>query len=171
MSAELRGHANRVCSLAWSNADSILVSASTDDTLCVWDARCGTALRVIPLAQFRCLIVSPHHSMIVASAGQQTWICDAESGQLMPLDSRSAADAATFSPNGKSLVTCNERLEGLEVWDLRPWLDAETNEETLSPDAVELTYRSIDGPSVSSFYPQCSSCVNAHGLFRSWLIP
>lgn len=118
--SDLRGHTDKIDLLAWSSADSLLVSASQDTTLRVWEVESGIALHALQLEGIYRLIGSPRHHFIVVLFEEEAMIYNAKSGEPTRF-SHGCAEAA-LAPDGTSLLTFNYQKEGLKVWDLRSLL-------------------------------------------------
>ena len=117
------GHSNWVRSCAYSPDGSRIVSASSDQTLRIWDARSGDAL--LTLAGHTSAVLScaysPDGSRIVSASVDRTLrIWDARSGDaLLTLAGHSnGVLSCAYSPDGSRIVSASDD-QTLWIWDAR----------------------------------------------------
>lgn len=149
LSSEIPGHTKPILSLAWSSLDSLIVSASADNTVRVSDMKTGTAVHVFELASVHHLFGTPAGALFVALCRQKTMICDARTGRQVELDS-SPTKAAPFTPDGESLLSIG--IREINIWDLLPMsesLDSQALKQSPQTSEPQLTRASIRTPQVS----------------------
>ena len=114
----LRGHTNRVASVAFSPApdDPRIISGSDDKTIRVWDAITGKQLKVL-YGDVASVAFSPDGSRIVSGSGTvQVW--DAMSGERLKSLPGHAYEvlSVAFSPDGSRVISGS--YDGtVRVWD------------------------------------------------------
>ena len=119
--AVLRGHENSVLHVAYSPSGSRLVSASSDATARVWDAKTGLELSVLRGhgGAVRMAAFSPDGRRIVtASVDKTARLWNAEDGaELAVLEGHvRLVRHALFSPDGRRIVTASDDWTAL-LWD------------------------------------------------------
>lgn len=118
----LRGHRDRITSLAYSANGLLLASCSFDGTLRIWDAVTGALLRVITLEGMHLfgLAFSPDSKRLaVASNDSTVQIWNPLSGEriLVLTGHTSRVHSVAFSPDGLHL--CSGGRDGtLRLWDV-----------------------------------------------------
>jgi WD40 repeat protein/serine/threonine protein kinase len=121
--AVLSGHGGRVEYAAYSPDGARIVTAATDNTARIWDARTGAQLAVLSghLNYVRTAVYSADGSHILtASMDKSVRLWDAHTGAALATFSGHGAMpiSATFSPDGSRLVIAS--LDGTaRVWDAR----------------------------------------------------
>lgn len=122
MLATLSGHTNAVTSAAFSPEGARIVTASSDDTARVWDARTGATLAVLSghTGTLFSAAFSPDGARIVTASRDHTArLWDARTGAALATLSghTSYVVSAAFSPDGTRVVTAS--LDGIaRVWQL-----------------------------------------------------
>ncbi len=108
-SLDVGGHGNHVRAVALSADGYLLVTASGDQTLRVWDVKTGTCLRTIEIAlNPRALAMVPGHR-VVTCAGRTVTVTHLDTGRRLwtfeePGEYQSITDLA-LTPDGQMLVT------------------------------------------------------------------
>jgi len=152
---QLRGHNNRVQSVAFSPDGSKIVSGSGDKTIRVWDA--STGVEMLPPLQghnnrVQSVAFSPDGSKIVSGSDDKTIrVWDASTGveMLPPLQGHNDwVKSVAFSPDGSKIVS-GSGDKTIRVWD------ASTGVEMLPPlqghnDRVWSVAFSSDGSKIVS---------------------
>lgn len=140
----LKGHTNTVNSAEFSPDGKHIVSASSDNTIRIWDAETEQLLQTLG-HESECFFAtySPDGSRIVSTSWGNIRIMDAKSGQcLQTIKAQlSYRNSATFSPDGKLLVSTS-RDSTIRVWDATNGQclqtlkghSSEVNSATFSPD-------------------------------------
>lgn len=107
----LRGHSDAISYVTFSPDGSRIATASFDATARVWREDTGTLLAVLVGHTDRVTAVafSPDGALVAtASLDRTVRIWDAATGaELLQLDGGYALNAATFSPDGRSILTIN----------------------------------------------------------------
>ena len=117
----LEGHSSSVSDCAFSPDGRLIVSASGDSTLKVWDSETGQSLRTLEghSSSVSGCAFSPDGKLIVSASDDRTLkIWDAGTGQMLrSLEGHSAyVIGCAFSPDGKLIVSAS--WDGtLKVWD------------------------------------------------------
>jgi WD40 repeat protein len=122
----LSAHSKPVYSIAFSPDGKLLVSASEDETVRIWDIAAGKCTRSVSAHKGGAYsaVFSPDGGLI-ASAGADkavnvwnacTGIC------LQTLRCKNEMRSVTFSPDGKLLASCGGFNEGIvHIWDTTTW--------------------------------------------------
>ncbi|KAK7687211.1 hypothetical protein QCA50_009716 [Cerrena zonata] len=117
----MRGHKHQVYAVDFYpdlHRPAEIVSVSCDNTLCIWDFASGAPLHSIPTNEESCCVAySPDGKKIVAgswNSGFKIW--DAITTKLLvQADVSFGANRISFSPNGKLIVTTQEKM--VHIWD------------------------------------------------------
>ncbi len=117
----LEGHANSVLGCAFSPDGKLIVSASYDGTLKVWEAQSGALLRSFDghSSNVNGCVFSPDSKLIVSASWDKTLkIWDAQSGALLrSLEGHfDSVEGCAFSPDGKLIVSASWD-KTLKVWE------------------------------------------------------
>lgn len=117
----LRGHTDRVFSVAWRSDGKQLASASSDGTLRIWQPQTGQAIRSIQAAKcpIRRVAWSPDGSRLVTIDRDNTIkLWNAHSGSLLKslLGHEKPTFGICWSPDGSRLASCSAE-EGIYIWD------------------------------------------------------
>ncbi|OCL00979.1 beta transducin-like protein HET-D2Y, partial [Cenococcum geophilum 1.58] len=117
----LEGHSNSVQSVAFSRDSARLASASSDNTVKIWDASSGECLQTLEgHSSSVCSVAFSHDSARLASASYD-WtvkIWDASSGKcLQTLESHSSSvHSVAFSHDSARLASASSD-EAVKIWD------------------------------------------------------
>lgn len=127
----LEGHKGYICSLAYSPDGECIVSASTDKTLCVWNANTGVRLNVFE-GIGDCVshaVFSPDgHSIVSASLDGTIRVLEAETGKVLRLfDHYYNVSSIAVSPNGKRIAIASEQF--IRICDIETGAVQELYEE------------------------------------------
>ncbi len=118
----LKGHAERVWSVALHPSEQMLLSGSTDSTLKLWNPRTGQSLRTVQTscAGLKSIVFSPNGALIASGGDDKTIrIWDEASGkciQKMQGHSGWIWDLA-FSPDGQMLASASGDRT-VQLWDM-----------------------------------------------------
>jgi WD40 repeat protein len=117
----LRGHTNRVWSVAYSPDGSRIASGSEDKTIKIWDAENGYELNTFKRNKKRILSVtySPDGHRIASGSDDKTIrIWDAESGrELQTLKGHTSwVCSVAYSPDGRRIVSVSKD-KTIKIWD------------------------------------------------------
>jgi WD40 repeat protein len=146
----MTGHTASVNALAFAPSGRIIVSASSDGTLRVWDVLSGTELRVInpDSGELRCVAFSPDGATVASAASNgtiQLWSAPSGSRQhALEGHGRDGVRSFAFSPDGKSIVSCDQYGFAARIWDATTGI----KKRSLREDIVSVAY-SPDGKSVA----------------------
>jgi eukaryotic-like serine/threonine-protein kinase len=121
--AVLSGHGHKVNSAAYSPDGTHIVTASTDNTARIWDARTGAQLAVLSGhgGSLYCAAYSRDGTRIVTAAADKTArIWDARTGAQLAVLSGHADEVtcAAYSPDGTRVVTSSYDKTA-HIWDAR----------------------------------------------------
>ena len=119
----LSGHTSFMCFVAFSPDGNRIVSASGDDTICIWNAGTGEML-LGPLEGHKdavwTAVFSPDGRRIVSASRDDTiriWNSDTGEMVLGPLEGHTrAVRSAVFSPDGQLIVSASYD-DTIRVWD------------------------------------------------------
>jgi hypothetical protein len=157
----LEGHSGYVRGCAFSPDGKLIVSASDDRTLKVWDSETGQSLRTLEghSASVNGCAFSPDGKLIVSASDDHTLkVWDSETGQsLRALEGHSySVSGFAFSPDGKLIVSASYD-HTLKVWD--------------SETGQTLATFFADGPMYCcAFYGEMIAAGGARGVYFLWLV-
>ena len=125
----LEGHTEQVNSAKFSSDSKMIVSASNDKTIRVWNTETGQELKRLEghMDDVNCAVFSPDMKTIISvSADKTTRIWDVDTGKELKCLQNSAVDfngnttseSIAFSPDGKLFVTTYENI-GLRIWETK----------------------------------------------------
>ena len=143
----LRGHTDRVNSVAFSHDGKHIVSGSSDQTIRVWDVNTGETV-VGPLQghtqTVNSVAISPDDKHIVSGSSDQTIrVWNAETGELVvgPLKGHiHSVNCVAFSHNGKCIIS-GSYDQTIRVWDAKT-----------GAAAVGLLQENISGANSAEFF-------------------
>jgi hypothetical protein len=119
LSRTLTGHSSQVQSIAFSPDSRILVSASLDKTIRLWDVASGNTSRTINANEAVWSIALSLDGRLLASASKDKTIrlWDVASGNTSrTINADGAIWAVAFSPDGRSLVSAGSTIN---LWDVQ----------------------------------------------------
>jgi WD40 repeat protein len=150
------GHLAAVWSCAVSPDGARIASASSDQTVKVWDAHTGEELRTF--TGHTSMVVSCTFSpdgVLLASAGAdgtvRLWECGSGAVRAVFAGHERAVSACAFGPDGSWLVSAADRI--MKIWDVATALERASysghtdliNDCAVSPDGSYVVSVSIDG--------------------------
>ena len=127
-SAILKGHSEKVNSAIFNHDGNLLVSASNDHTVRIWDVLNGKQLNIIEHSKpVQFAIFSPNGQMIVSASDDTTVrIWNVIDGKLYScLEHDSNIFYVNFNPTGNKIVTVS--YEYIYIYGIRPREDVFTN--------------------------------------------
>lgn len=139
--------------MTFAYADTVLLSASKDNTLRVWDLDSCTERYVLNVLGIQSIAASPHHSLAVILSEDGVLLYDVARGlEIMSFPNYTVA--ASFKPDGQSIVSGGWDEDGLRFWNIQnllrrsqrnPWRSDPYN------SAEALVSTRLSGPQVSDF--------------------
>ena len=155
-SAVLKGHTDHVRSAAYSPDGREIVSASSDNTIRIWDAVTGECKRVLEghTSSVNSAAYSPDGREIVSASSDNTIrIWDAVTGECKRVleGHTSSVNSAAYSPDGREIVSASSD-NTIRIWDAvtgecKRVLEGHTssvNSAAYSPDSREIVSASAD---------------------------
>uniref|UniRef100_A0A1I8IHP3 WD_REPEATS_REGION domain-containing protein n=1 Tax=Macrostomum lignano TaxID=282301 RepID=A0A1I8IHP3_9PLAT len=122
----ITAHAVTVCSVSWSRDSKKLLTASTDNTVALWDVLSGECDKVFrfPSPVLKCSCLSPPNSqrLLVCPMRHPPVLVDAETGShscLPPDEEGEFSTAAAFNSRGDHVYVGNSRAQGGRTRTLR----------------------------------------------------
>ena len=126
----IQAHVHPVCSLSWSRSGRYIVSASTDNTVSVWDVLNGDCdqkfrfpspvlkVQVHPRVEEDILVTPMRHAAVVVTLNPEA---TSNSHRTVPLDDENDPQiVASYDTRGKHIFTGNSRGKILIFEDKRP---------------------------------------------------
>ena len=155
--AILRGHTDKVTSVALSPDGRTIASASSDGTIRLWNVTTGQAIKELPIKRMPVFAVSfsPNGQCIAYSyavdkdSSIYVWNIEKECHQCVLTGHRSIVRSISFTHDGHSAITSSD--DGtIRVWDIlrgkcRRVLHADGNSAAFSPDECCIASASLDG--------------------------
>ena len=155
-SAILRGHTNEVNSANFSPDGKRIVSASSDETVRIWDAETGQEITTLTghTSSVNSATFSPNGKLIVSASLDKTIkIWDAQTGrEIETLTGHTGSvESATFNSDGKQIVSTS-RDSTIKIWDAETWKEIKTltghtdyvSSANFSPDGKRIVSASWD---------------------------
>jgi WD40 repeat protein len=117
-----QGHFSDVKPVAFSPDGEIMVSASSDSTLKLWDTKTNRLLKTIESGIIKSIIFSPTENIFASgNYDGSIKIWDVKTGKLLKIfknDKRSTSKIA-FSPNGQIIAATVSYKKEIELWDVK----------------------------------------------------
>lgn len=159
--------------MTFASADGVLLSASKDNTLRVWDLLSCTERYVREVEGIQSIAASPHHSLAVILSEKVVLLYDSARGlAIMSLPNYTVA--VSFMPGGQSIMSGGWDEDGLRLWNIEDLLRRSQRDDKKDPLLLYHSdlygtklYESLDalvstklsGPQVSlSNYQACELC-------------
>ncbi len=151
----LRGHADSVYAVDWSNDGRLVASASGDGTVKLWDPIARRELRTIEgfLTFVGSIAISPDGSTVAAGGdkGGLRTIEVRDGGAVRMFDTDDAGTEVAFSPDGRLLASGYRTSKALVLWDVATAERVRViGDETRGTGAVASIAFSPDGTLVAS---------------------
>jgi len=125
----LKGHAEIISSIAYSPDGKLLLSASWDNTVRIWDANNGDLLKILNHNFFVWSADFSPDGKYIVSASDDIYIWDTKSGNKIQtfVENRKNLNAsirsAAFSPDGKYIVTTLNQYSAYNIYDFPSFQD------------------------------------------------
>ena len=121
--ARLRGHEDKVMSLAFSRDGATLASGSLDGTVRLWDVVARRSTTTLEHGhRVTTVSFSPDGATLVFGAEDGVWLRDMETGSATLLpghDSGLNSDSVALSPDGALLAAAHSGILPIKLWDMR----------------------------------------------------